>query len=294
MVRILSFVFIAPFIYMISILPFWVLYLMSDIWYFIGYRLLGYRVSLVKKNIKTTFPAKHEDEINAIIRRFYKNFFDLFFETVKVLTISKNQLHNRVTLGNMQALEHNRDMEQSVIISMGHFGNWEMGAARFELADYPRLKAVYKPLSNDFFDALMTRIRTRFGGDVYAMEETLDRMREDRGKLTAVALLADQNPSSHNAYWYQFLGRKTPVFTGVELLARRFNYPVIYLRVDRVKRGYYQLNCEVLSNKPAETGKYEITHEYIRRVERDIYSRPEEWLWTHNRWKRKPEDQLLE
>lgn len=263
---------------------------MSDIWYFFGYKLFGYRVSLVRKNLKLTFPDKRTVEIDEIIRKFYRNFFDLVFETLKVLTISQKQVVRRVELGDMKALENYRDKGQSVIISMGHFGNWELGAARFELADYPQLMAVYKPLSDPFFNSLMSRIRTRFGGDVYAMDDTLDRMREDRHKLTAVALLADQNPSSHNAYWYQLLGRKTPVFTGVELLARRFNYPVIYLRVNRLKRGRYQLNCEVLSDAPTETGKYKITHEYIHRIERDIRSRPEEWLWTHNRWKRKPDN----
>lgn len=290
MANILSYIFIAPFIYLVSVLPFWVLYLMSDIWFFLGFKLLGYRVPLVRQNLQLTFPDKSTAEIEGIIRKFYRNFFDLVFETLKVLTVSKSQVRKRVVLGDMKALEKYRDNGQSVIISMGHFGNWELGAAGFELADYPQLMAVYKPLSNIFFDNLMSRIRTRFGGDVYAMEETLDRMREDKDKLTAVALLADQNPSSHNAYWYQFLGRKTPVFTGVELLARRFNYPVIYLRVDRLKRGHYQLNCEVLSDKPKDTAKYEITHEYIHRIERDIKARPEEWLWTHNRWKRKPED----
>lgn len=247
---------------------------------------MGYRVSLVRKNLKLTFPDKSNDEIESILRKFYQNFFDLVFETVKVLTISKRQTKKHVVLGDMKALEQYRDKGQSVIISMGHFGNWELGAARFTLADYPQLMAVYKPLSNPFFDRMMSKTRTRFGGDVYAMEETLDRMREDKDKLTAVALLADQNPSSHNAYWYKLLGRETPVFTGVELLARRFDYPVIYLRVDRLKRGRYQLNCEVLSDKPTETSKYEITHEYIHRIERDILARPEEWLWTHNRWKR--------
>jgi len=263
---------------------------MSDVWYLLGYKLVGYRVKLVKKNLQLTFPGKTPDEIEELIQTFYQNFFDLVFETVKALTISREQVKKRIELGDMKALENYRDKGQSVIIAMGHFGNWELGAVRFELADYPQLMAVYKPLSNPFFDNLMSRIRTRFGGNVYAMEETLTRMREDRNKLTAVALLADQNPSSHNAYWYRFLGRKTPVFTGVELLARRFNYPIIYLRVDRLKRGRYQLNCEVLSDKPQETARYEITHEYIHRVERDIYARPEEWLWSHNRWKRKPED----
>jgi KDO2-lipid IV(A) lauroyltransferase len=287
MVNRVTYLFVYPLIYLISILPFGLLYILSDISYFIGFRLLGYRTSLVRENMERTFPEKSKEDINATIKNFYSYFFDLLFESVKALSISKKKVLERVELGDMKALEYYRDKKQSVIIATGHFGNWELGSARYTLMDYPQLMAVYKPLSNPFFDKMISRVRTRFGGDVYAMDDTLDRMREDKNKLTGVALLADQNPSSHNAYWYQLLGRETPVFTGVELLAKRFNYPVIYLRVDRLKRGKYELNCELLADKPTDTAKYEITHEYIHRIERDIRAKPEQWLWTHNRWKRK-------
>jgi KDO2-lipid IV(A) lauroyltransferase len=193
--------------------------------------------------------------------------------------------------GDMKALEDYKKEGKSVILAIGHVGNWELGAAAFAIGPYPHVKGVYKPVTNKFFDELMIRIRTRQGGGVYPMDDTLDRIRENMGNQTAIGLLADQNPSSHTAYWHHFLGRETPVFTSVEMLARRFDFPVVYLRfMRRNKRGYYEMNCEILANKPKETSKHEITHKYFRLIEQDIYMQPDNWFWTHNRWKRRKED----
>ncbi len=235
------------------------------------------------------FPDKSSVEIRVLVNKFYRNFFDIFLETVKLLTISKEEIRKRMAVGDMVTLENYKAQNQSVILAIGHIGNWELGAAGYAIRDYPYVKGVYKPVSFKFFDDLLIRIRTRFGGEVYSMDETLNKIRDNMGNLTAIGLLADQNPSSHNAYWYKFMGRETPVFTSVELFARRFDFPVVYLRFNRLGRGMYEMNCEILAAKPKETNKHEITHEYIRLLEQDIINQPDNWLWTHDRWKRKKE-----
>jgi KDO2-lipid IV(A) lauroyltransferase len=289
LLNLLSSIILYPLVYGISILPFWVLYRLSDLFYLLGFKVFRYRVSLVVANMSKAFPDKSEAEIMILVNKFYRNFFDIFLETVKLLTISKTSIRKRMAAGDMAALENYKAQNQSVILAIGHIGNWELGAAAYAIGNYPYVKGVYKPLSSKFFDNMLIRIRTRFGGEVYAMDETLNKIRDNMGNLTAIGLLADQNPSSAKAYWYKLLGRETPVFTSVELFARRFDFPVVYLRFIRLGRGRYEMNCEVLAAKPKEMAKHEITHEYFRLLEEDIINQPDNWLWTHDRWKRKKE-----
>jgi Kdo2-lipid IVA lauroyltransferase/acyltransferase len=254
------------------------------------FRLLKYRVELVRTNLTLSFPEKTSEEIEKIIENFYRNFFDIFLETVKILTISEQELKARMAKGNVKVLEDYYAQDKSIILAFGHFGNWEMGAISYQTEKFPHGKGVYKPMSNTFFDELMIKIRTRFGGDVYPMEEVVAKIRENINQQSAVGLIADQNPSSHNAYWYKILGRETPVFTSVEMIAKRFDFPVVYYKIDRLGRGMYQYNAELLSDRPSATGKFEITHKYFELIERDIKQDPSNWLWTHNRWKRSKDD----
>lgn len=242
---------------------------------------------MVKENMSLAFPEKSAAEIHEIVKKFYHNFFDIVLETIKLLTISKDEIRIRMREGDMKVLEDYKAQNQSVILAIGHIGNWELGAAGYAIGNYPHVKGIYKPQTNKFFDNLMIRIRTRFGGEVYAMDETLEKIRNNMGNLTAIGMLADQNPPSQKAYWYKLLGRDTPVYTSIEMFAKRFEFPVVYLRFMRLGRGKYEMSCEVLSANPKETGKLEITHEYIRLLEQDIRNQPDNWLWSHDRWKRK-------
>jgi KDO2-lipid IV(A) lauroyltransferase len=275
---------------LLSLLPFWVLHVISDVFYFIGYKLLSYRVTLVKTNLELSFLEKSKEEIKEILDQFYRNFFDIILETIKLITISKKEIRAHMSKGNVDILEKCYQENQSVVLAIGHFGNWELSAIAYMIEDLPNVKGIYKPVTNQFFDELMIAIRTRFGGGVYAMEDTMNRIRENMGNLTALGLLADQNPSNHNAYWYKLMGRETPVFTSVEMIARRFDFPVVYWKIDRLGRGKYQYSAELMYDKPRDTDKFEITHKYIEFIERDIKANPSNWLWTHNRWKRNKDD----
>lgn len=242
------------------------------------------------RNMTSAFPDKSEKEINSFVEQYYHNFFDIIFETIKLLTISKDEVRKRMSKGDMSTLENYKKAGKSVVLAIGHVGNWELGAAAYAIEDYPHVKGVYKVQSNKFFDDLMIRIRTRFGGGVYPMEDTMDRIRENMGNQTAIGLLADQYTPNRNARMHNFLGRETPVFTSVEMIARRFDFPVVYLRFMRLGRGMYQMSCETLADKPQETEKHYITRKYFRLIEQDIYEQPDNWLWTHDRWKTKEED----
>ena len=253
--------------------------------------MLKYRVALVKTNMSLALPDKSENDIDSYVILFYRNFFDIIFETIKLLTISKNEVRKRMVKGDMMVLEDYKRQDKSVVLAIGHIGNWELGAAAYAIEDYPHVKGVYKVQSSKFFDDLMIRIRTRFGGGVYSMEETMDKIRENMGNQTAIGLLADQYTPNRNASMLEFMGRETPVFTSVEMISRRFDFPVVYLRFMRLGRGKYEMSCEVLADKPQDTKKYYITQEYFRLVEQDIYKQPDNWLWTHDRWKAKDEDE---
>lgn len=245
---------------------------------------------MVTKNMSSAFSDKSEIEISTYVQQFYHNFFDIVFETIKLLTISKKDVRKRMIKGDMATLEDYKKAGKSVVLAIGHVGNWELGAAAYAIEDYPHVKGVYKVQSNKFFDDLMIRIRTRFGGGVYSMEETMEKIRENMGNQTAIGLLADQYTPSRNARMLTFLGTETPVLTSIEMISRRFDFPVVYLRFMRLGRGRYEMSCEALADKPQETEKYEITRKYFRLLEQDIYEQPDNWLWTHDRWKIKEED----
>ncbi|MGI8892291.1 MAG: lysophospholipid acyltransferase family protein [Bacteroidia bacterium] len=276
-----------PFIYLISLLPFPLLYLFSDLIYVLLFKIIGYRKKVVLTNLKNSFPEKSDAEINLIATKFYKYFCDLTLETIKTLTVSPSALRKHVFFEDVSLFKKYYDEKKSVIIVMGHYGNWELGGARFGVENLHTLFVIYHPLNNKYFDKLVYKMRTRLGNKLYSMNETLRGMVRDRNNLTATAFIADQTPSQLNVYWTTFLNQDTPVFTGPEKIARKFNYPVIYVSVKRPKRGLYKVENQLLAEEPEKTTDNEISEKFTRFLEKDIILQPEIWLWTHRRWKHK-------
>ena len=275
-----------PFIYGISLLPFPLLYLLSDGIYFLIYKVLGYRKEVVMNNLRNSFPEKDEAELKAIASKFYRWFCDLTLETLKTLTISPEEVRKRVEFRGKEILQQYAQEKRSVILVLGHYGNWELAGARYsQERDIPQLYVIFHPLANARFDRLMHHMRTRHGTKLYTMRETSKAMIRDRGLLTATAFIADQTPSPERAYWMTFLNQDTPVFQGTEGLARKLDKPVIYISITRPERGYYCMSMETLVADPTHTRDGEITEVHTRRLERDIRKYPELWLWTHRRWK---------
>jgi KDO2-lipid IV(A) lauroyltransferase len=276
-----------PFIYLLAILPFPLLYSFSDLVCFILYRVLGYRRKIVRQNLVRSFPEKTEKEISEIEGRFYRYFCDLFLETFKTLTISKENMvkHCEFVPETMAVFNRLAEENQSFMVVMGHFGNWEWGGNTFSICCRHQLYVIYHPLSNKYFNGLVYRMRTRFGTRLISMKDTLREMLKNRNELNATAFIADQSPLPDRAYWMDFMNQDTPVFLGIEKIALKIRYPIVYISIRRVKRGYYKVFAEKieLSLGLQKTGT--ITEIHTRRLESDIRTQPEIWLWTHRRWK---------
>jgi KDO2-lipid IV(A) lauroyltransferase len=276
-----------PFIYLLAILPFPLLYLFSDGVYLIMYHLLRYRRKVVRENLTNSFPEKPQKEIQEIEKRFFRYFCDLFLETFKTLTISKENMveHCRFEPETLAIFEQLAMENQSFMFVLGHFGNWEWGGNTFSICCKHQLYVIYHPLSNKYFNGLIYRMRTRFGTRLIPMKDTLRDMLKNRNKLTATAFIADQSPLPSNAYWMEFLHQDTPVFLGIEKIALKIHYPIVYVSIRRVKRGYYRVFAKRIELPLTIQKTGMITEIHTRRLEADIRSQPENWLWTHRRWK---------
>lgn len=283
-----------PVLYAISWLPFWLLYGLSNVLYLIVFKLLGYRKEIVLNNLKRAFPDRSAHEITHICRSFYRYFCDLSQETIKLLSISRAGLQKRISCDNLALLENYQNDQKSIIVVLGHMGNWEMAGAFMSLQNVPKLYAIYHPLANPGFNRLMIRMRTRFGAGVYPMKHALRGMLKNKHETTATAFIADQRPGRKNAHLMTFLNQTTAVFKGTEIIAHKLDYPVIYVSVIRQRRGYYQLGCELLAEHPRLLAENELTELHTRRLEQDIIKQPETWLWTHRRWKRRPPKKIDE
>ena len=276
-----------PFLYLISILPFGIFYILSDGICFLLYRIIGYRKKVVYANLKNAFPEKTESELKIIEKKFYSYLVDLFMETLKTLTISKKTALERCEMSEnaKHIFTELYKSNKPCIIVMGHYGNWEWAGNTFSLVNKQQLYVIYHPLSNTHFDKLMYDMRTRFGSKLYAMKDTMKGMIKNRHEINATAFIADQTPSPENAYWTKFLNQDTPVFWGTEKIAQKLNYTVVYASVNLLKRGFYEINAEILHDNPKDTAEGVISELHTKRLEKDIIAKPECWLWSHRRWK---------
>ena len=287
----IAYYLVLPVFYVVSWLPFRLLYLLSDVMFLLVYRIFGYRKSVVRANLERSFPEKSSDEIAAIRHGYYRYFCALVLETIKTLSISPAAVNERFSCGDMSSFEHCFKKKQSVIIVMGHLGNWELCGAYFSQLPLHQLYVLYHPLANKHFDGLVYRMRTRLGSRLYPMKSAFRGMVKNSKELTATAFIADQTPSPANAYWMTFLNQDTAVFKGTETIARKLDYPVIYLSVIRERRGHYRIHGELLAEHPRDLPENALTELHTKRLEQDIIDHPETWLWSHRRWKHKRPEQ---
>lgn len=276
-----------PFLYLISILPPWLLYGFSDVVCFLVYDVAGYRKGVVSTNLQRSFPEKSDAERKLIMRRFYHYLCDLFLETFKTLTMSRTFALEHCTFDDeaLKLFNHYYESKRSVIIVMGHFGNWEWAGNTFSLQCRQQLYVIYHPLANPHYNRLIINMRMRFGTKLIAMKDTFRTMAQQRKEISSTAFIADQTPSPERAYWTTFLHQDTPVFLGTEAIARKLNYPVIFASVKRMKRGYYKIFAETLFETPSQTTDGQISEAHTRKLELEIQQQPEIWLWSHRRWK---------
>lgn len=283
----IAFYFLLPLFYLVSWMPFKLLYLLSDGLYILIFKVFRYRHQVIKENLSNAFPETEEATVSRIQQNFSHNFCDLLVETIKLLTISEKTLKKRVVPGNLEVLERLNRENRTTLLAMGHWGNWEWSSARFNSLDIHTYCAIYHPLSNKYFDGLLFRLRSRFGTRLYSMKDAGIKIMKNLHETTAIAFIADQSPPPENAHWCTFLNQETAVFTGLSRISQKLNLPIVYFSARKVKRGLYEMNAELLIESPNSVTAEEITALYIRRLEKDIRSRPDIWLWTHRRWKHK-------
>lgn len=272
-----------------ALLPMRALYVLSDILYIIIYRIAGYRLKVVRRNMKASFPDKTEVELRKLERDFYHHFADYIVETIKLAHISLEEVQRRAHILNPELVDQLMDKGHTCfVLLLGHFGNWEWFTASTSFFENAQMHQIYRPLNNKAFDRLFIYLRTRFGAYSIKKNDTIRdivHLKQDKTRSVAV-FLADQTPSKANLhYWTQFLGQDTAILTGPERIARKLNLPVIYMDVRRVKRGYYTVETKLIAENPKEMPELWITEQYARLMEQTILRNPSYWLWTHKRWK---------
>ncbi len=274
-----------------SRLPLSLLYVLSDFFYLVLRYGLRYRWSVVLENLQNAFPEKTESERRRLANYFYRNLGDVFIETLKGLTISEAELRRRVVTRDADAFKTYAQRGTVVLGMTSHLGNWEWSAMRTRL-ELPGLDVVYKPLSNLFFDRLMHDIRSRFGTVPLPMQSLLRDMVKRRGEVRLVGLVADQAAEEpETAYWREFLHQETDFFTGTEKLARKFGYPVVFISMKRLRRGYYEMSAHRLGEPPyTDLPTNALIDRYVEKLEAFIREQPATWLWSHRRWKHKRAD----
>jgi KDO2-lipid IV(A) lauroyltransferase len=277
-------------------LPFGLLYLLSDIGYLLIYKVAGYRLKVTRRNMRAAFPEKNAKELRRVERRFYRHFVDYMVETMKLAHVSEEEIRRRARMTNPQLIDRLIDEGHTcILILMGHYGNWEWFAAGNSFFASAVMYPIYRPLSNEAFDRLFAGLRTRFGATGIRKQDTMRALIGlQRRQTPALAVfLADQTPSRANLrYWTTFLGQDTAILTGPERIARKLNLPLVYADVRKRKRGYYDVEFQLLTTAPRESLPYSLTETYARLMEQTIRRDPAYWLWTHKRWKYKREDAL--
>lgn len=283
---------IVGFAVLVSHLPLRVLYLFSDIIYVVLYYIVGYRKEVVMKNLRNSFPEKTEKEYYAIAKEYYKHMADLFAEIIKYGNISKQEMNKRCQLVNPEFLrEHNLE-NRSAICVIAHYGNWEWVTHISSELNHTIL-AVYKPLHNEIIDSYLKKVREKFGQKTVPMKNILRALvrHSKKGDVVAVGLVSDQIPVfTKQAHWMPFLNQETSVFLGAEKMAKMNNLPVVFIKVHKVKRGYYQMRFQMVEETPKNTSEFEITEKYTQLIEQMIKEAPPYWMWSHNRWKRKRDE----
>ena len=271
-----------------AIIPFPILYFLSDITYFFIFYILKYRKKVVLKNLKNSFPDKSEVEINLLCKKFFKHLSDITLESIKSMTISQKQLSKRYVIENTEILEDYFLKKQSILCLTSHYGNWEYGILATGNVFKHQVLALYLPLSNGYTENYGVKKRERFGTKMLSIRETKKIFSDDSEIPNAIILAADQNPSNkEKMIWVNFLNQDTACLHGPEAYAKKTNFPLIYFKITKIKRGFYSLKVEEFIKNPADVQNNLITERYMQKVEADIIQQPEYWLWLHKRWKHK-------
>lgn len=272
-------------VYPLSLLPLWILYRMSDLIFLLFMSVLPYRKKVVKANIERSFPDLSSKDQAVLVRGFYRHFSDLLIESIKNLSISKDELLRRMTVINPEVLQNLQKNGKSTIFVSGHFNNWEWFITAQALLVPNASYGIGMPLSNGFWDKKLTERRQRFGLTVVHAQNYKTMF--NQSKPVSVLVLSDQAPAdARKSYWMEFLHQQTPILFGVEQMANEFDLNVVYFQLKKVKRGYYEIEFKTLTTEARSLSYGQLTEQHVQLLEQSILEEPCHWLWSHKRWKR--------
>ena len=285
--QLIVFIFVYPILWLISILPFRLLYLFSDFVFFLVYRIVKYRKKTVRQNLALALPHLSREERNEIEKIFYHHMCDMFLEMIKTLTISKKEIEKRFVFTNLEVYKDLEKKNKSIALLCAHYASYEWVVSMNRYISFKGY-GIYKKIANKYFDKLVHDIRSKFKANLITTKETASRIEKNynEGVLSLYGFASDQSPREDKIIcWEHFMGVETPIHTGAEMLAKKYDMNVIFLKTKKIKRGYYEGTFELMAENPKETDRFEISKDFIKRVEKQIYEAPEYYLWTHKRWK---------
>jgi len=277
------------FCWLMALLPLRCLYLISDFLFVLVCYVVRYRRKVVLENLRKSFPEKTEKERRKIARKFYRFLCDLFIETIKMIHVDTPQMRRRIHYSNPEIFDDLYRKGKQIFFATGHYGNWEWIASLEHSISY-HLVSLYQPLENKLFDKFFYDLRTKFGAELIPVNSTIRAILKSHqeNRLTTLAFISDQSPHRDAIhYWTTFLNQETPIYLGIEKLAKRYNTAVLYYETRRVKRGYYEVDVTLICENAAETADKEITNKHVELLEQTIRRNPQYWLWSHRRWKHK-------
>ena len=291
--KLLYYFFFATF-YTLSLLPLRAHYVISTLLYFLLRYVFRYRLKVVRRNLATSFPEKNDTQLRWIERAYYRFFCDYLVESIKLLTISPEEIKRRLVFKGTEVVDQCVEEGQSCAVYLGHYCNWEW-ITSLPLWVTPKAQCgqIYHPIENKDFDQLFLRLRQRLGAVCIPMQDTLRKILEFRqtGQPVVIGYISDQKPIWHNIHhWVNFLHHDTPVLTGTERIARKVNHAVFYMDVRCIRRGYYEAEFKLITREPQKMKEFEVTDIYYQHLEQSILRAPEFWLWSHNRWSRTREE----
>ncbi len=284
--QLLVFILVYPFLWIISILPHRIFYGFSDFVFFLVYKVIGYRRKVVQENLNLVFPEKTAIEIQRIEKDFYRHMCDMFLEMVKTMNLNKDQIKQKYNVLNIEVIKE-IEKKRSILVVCSHYANWEWNVS---MNNYVNSKgyAVYQKIGNTYFDRFIKSVRERWNTTLITQQQTVKTVVRDKrdGVIGIFGMVSDQSPQAHRAqYWSNFMGINVPIFNGAETMARKLGLAVVFLKVSKVKRGYYQAEFIPITVNGKNTEETEITETFLRLTEEQIKEKPEHYLWTHKRWK---------
>lgn len=285
--QLLVFIIAYPFLWIVSILPFPIFYFLSDCVYLLVYHVIGYRKKVVRANLALALPHLTAKERLQIEKKSYHHLCDMFLEMVKTMTISSAEMNKRFVVTNLEVMTDLEKKGKSIMLIASHYASWEWLLSFNQKVSIKGI-GVYKKLANKHFDKLVRDIRSKYNTELVPTNQTIPLIANNqRNNIQCIyGLASDQSPKADRIFhWQSFMGVEVPVHTGPEMLAKKYDMNVVFAKVKKIKRGYYELTIVPLSENAKSVPDFEITEAYIREVEKQIAEAPEYYFWTHKRWK---------